>query len=66
MASTQAPTPDDPGPGTAVVLTIGDTTVTGQLWDNPAARDLAARLPLTLTVERLQRGREDGAAWTRP
>lgn len=35
--------------GTAVLLTIGDTTVPGQLWDNPAARDLAARLPLTLT-----------------
>jgi hypothetical protein len=32
-----------------VLLTIGDTALTGKLWDNPAARDLAARLPLTLT-----------------
>ena len=36
-------------PGTAVTLTIGDTTLPGQLWDNPAARDLATRLPLPLT-----------------
>jgi hypothetical protein len=44
--------PTDPAPtgaGTAVQITIGDTTVDGELWDNPAARDLAARLPLTLT-----------------
>ena len=46
-----SPTPDPtaPGRGTAILLAIGDTTVTGELWDNPAARDLAARLPLTLT-----------------
>ena len=50
MPSTQGPAPGTAGPGTAIVLTIGDTTVDGQLWDNPAARDLAARLPLSLTV----------------
>ena len=40
---------DATAPGTAVLLTIGDTTVAGELWDNPAARELASRLPLTLT-----------------
>lgn len=42
-----------PGPAASaqgtVLITIGDTTLQGQLWDNPAARDLAARLPLTFT-----------------
>ena len=36
-------------PGTAVTVTIGDTALQGRLWDSPAARDLATRLPLTLT-----------------
>ena len=50
MTSPQAPAPDPTSAGvTAVQLTIGDTTIAGELWDNPAARDLAARLPLTLT-----------------
>lgn len=40
--------PRTPHAGTAVRLTIGDVTVHGELWDNPAARDLAARLPQTL------------------
>ena len=44
-----APEPTAPSQGTAVLLTVGDTTVPGQLWDNAAARDLAARLPVTLT-----------------
>ncbi|WP_258725061.1 cyclophilin-like fold protein [Cellulomonas sp. NS3] len=57
-APTATPAPDGtPGPAeptaptreTALLLTIGDTTVPGRLWDNPAAHDLAARLPLTLT-----------------
>jgi hypothetical protein len=47
-APSSTPEPTTPAPGTAVVLTIGDTPVRGELWDNPAARDLAARLPLTL------------------
>ena len=42
------PKPSTPAEGTAVVVTIGDTAVPGQLWDNPTARDLAARLPVTL------------------
>lgn len=53
MAPTSPPAPEPTSPGavegTAVLVTIGDTTLPGQLWDNPAARDLAARLPLTLT-----------------
>jgi hypothetical protein len=28
---------------------IGDTILTGRLWNNPTARDLIAQLPLTLT-----------------
>jgi hypothetical protein len=30
-------------------VTVGDTALTGQLWDNATARDLTAQLPLTLT-----------------
>lgn len=43
------PQPTAPTGETAVLVTVGDTTLRGQLWDNPAARDLATRLPLTLT-----------------
>jgi len=46
---TPVPEPTSSEHHTAVQLTIGSTTVAGELWDNPAARDLAARLPLTLT-----------------
>jgi hypothetical protein len=28
---------------------VGDTILTGRLWDNATARDLIAQLPLTLT-----------------
>lgn len=44
-----APDPVAPAGETAILVTIGRTTVQGRLWDNPAAHDLAARLPLTLT-----------------
>lgn len=47
--SAQPTEPAPTGARTAVQLTIGETTVDGELWDNPAARDLIARLPLTLT-----------------
>ncbi len=43
------PEPTTPGGATAVIVTIGHTALPGQLWDNPAGRDLAARLPLILT-----------------
>lgn len=51
VAPSPSTTPDSTAavPGTAVTVTIGDTTLQGQLWDSPAARDLATRLPLTLT-----------------
>lgn len=51
VARSPSTTPDSTAtvPGTAVTVTIGDTTLRGRLWDNPAARDLATRLPLTLT-----------------
>jgi len=35
--------------GTPIRVIIGDTILAGRLWDNAAARDLAAQLPLTLT-----------------
>ena len=41
--------PAAPTAATAILVTIGSTTLHGELWDNPAAHDLAARLPLTLT-----------------
>jgi hypothetical protein len=34
---------------TPIRVIIGDTVLTGQLWDNATARDLIAQLPLTLT-----------------
>ncbi|WP_286967704.1 MULTISPECIES: cyclophilin-like fold protein [Arsenicicoccus] len=47
--TTPAPEPTPHSVGTTIRLTIGDTTIDGELWDNPAGRDLVARLPLTLT-----------------
>lgn len=35
--------------GTPVRITIGETMLRGQLWDNATARDLVSLLPLTLT-----------------
>ncbi len=34
---------------TRIRVIIGDTVLTGRLWDNATARDLIALLPLTLT-----------------
>ena len=34
---------------TRIRVIIGDTVLTGRLWDNATARDLIAQLPLTLT-----------------
>lgn len=39
---------------------IGDTTLTGRLFDNATARDLASQLPMTLSFEDLH-GVEKGA-----
>ncbi len=33
---------------TRIQVIIGDTVLTGRLWDNATARDLIAQLPLTL------------------
>jgi hypothetical protein len=38
---------------TPVRITIGDTVMTGRLFDNATANDLAAQLPLTLTFHDL-------------
>jgi hypothetical protein len=34
---------------TQIRVIIGDTVLTGRLWDNATAHDLVAQLPLTLT-----------------
>lgn len=34
---------------TRIRITFGSTVLTGRLWDNAPARDLAAQLPLTLS-----------------
>lgn len=34
---------------TQIRIIIGDTILTGRLWDNATARDLITQLPLTLT-----------------
>ena len=34
---------------TRIQVIIGDTVLTGRLWDNATARDLIAQLPLTLS-----------------
>ena len=34
---------------TQIRVIVGDTVLTGRLWDNTMARDLIAQLPLTLT-----------------
>ncbi len=38
---------------TAFRIVVGDTVLTGHLFDNAAARDLAAQLPLTVTFRDL-------------
>jgi hypothetical protein len=57
--------PDAPTTGTAVRMTVDGTTVDATLDDNPSARDLLTRLPLTLTV-RDYNGVEKTAALAEP
>ena len=40
---------------TRIRVIIGDTVLTGRLWDNATARDLIAQLPLTLTFSDFNR-----------
>jgi len=49
LSPSRAPEPTTPAERTDIIITIGDTALPVQLWNNSAARDLAARLPLTLT-----------------
>jgi hypothetical protein len=46
---TPMPTSQPATSETPVRVIIGDTVLTGRLWDNATARDLIAQLPLTLT-----------------
>ena len=43
------PTSQRAASDTPIRVIIGETVLTGRLWDNPTARDLIAQLPLTLT-----------------
>jgi hypothetical protein len=43
------PTNRPPIDETQIRVIIGNTILTGRLWDNATARDLIAQLPLTLT-----------------
>ncbi|MCS7061557.1 MAG: cyclophilin-like fold protein, partial [Anaerolineae bacterium] len=64
-AKTPSPTPteremamptDKPSTGeTRIRVIIGDTVLTGRLWDNATARDLIDQLPLTLTFRDFNR-----------
>ena len=40
---------------TLIRVIIGDTVLTGRLWNNATARDLIAQLPLTLTFRDFNR-----------
>ena len=43
------PTSQPAASETQIRVIVGDTVLTGRLWDNATARDLIAQLPLTLT-----------------
>lgn len=49
------PTSESPISETGIRVIIGDTILTGRLWDNVTARDLIAQLPLTLTFRDFNR-----------
>lgn len=63
--TTETTVPDAPTTGTAVRMTVDGTTVDATLDDNPSARDLLTRLPLTLTVRDFN-GVEKTAALAEP
>jgi hypothetical protein len=46
---TPVPTSQPATSETPIRVTIGDTVLTGRLWDNTTAHDLIAQLPLTLS-----------------
>ena len=48
-----APPSTTPAPATPFRVVIGDTVLTGRLFDNATARELASQLPLTLTFRDL-------------
>jgi hypothetical protein len=44
------PTAGSDQPGSKIRVLIGDTVLTGRLWDNATARSLIAQLPLTVNL----------------
>ena len=59
-ARSAAPMSTSPDGAQQFSVVIGDTTLTGRLFDNAAARDFASQLPMTLTFGDLH-GVEKGA-----
>jgi hypothetical protein len=49
IGGTPMPTNQPTSSETSIRVIIGNTILTGRLWDNATARDLIAQLPLTLT-----------------
>ena len=49
FVATAVPTSQAATGETQIRVIIGDTVLTGRLWDNATSRDLIAQLPLTLT-----------------
>lgn len=51
--SSRAPSQRTDSGTTPIRVVVGDRTFMGELYDNPTARDLASRLPLTITMDDL-------------
>ena len=51
----EQPFTEEPDTVTTIRITVADQTITAQLADNPTAQDLAAQLPLTLTISDFNR-----------
>jgi hypothetical protein len=53
--STSQPSTEERDPMTTIRIAVDDKTITAQLADNPTAQDLAAQLPLTLSIRDFNR-----------
>ena len=64
LAPARGPAPASKPPSasgvTPIRVTVGDQTFTAELYDNPTAHDLADQLPLTLTMDDLNRLEKTG------
>ena len=53
--STSQPSAEERDPVTTIRITVAGQAITAQLADNPTAQDLAAQLPLTLSIRDFNR-----------